>query len=218
MSRPGRAALSFPLLVLTLLLLWTAGCTAPTEPVVVVRKDADPEGYRGGSSLPTPYTMPDKTLVDAAGNAYNLRNSPSKPVTLMFFGYTNCPDVCIGVLSDVATALSRMPEPSRLQVQMIYVTTDPARDKPKVVGSYLRRFDSSFLGLTGDLPTIKAVANRVGVDIEGTNRLPSGGYEVGHTAQLVGFDKARKGVVRWTPSTPIGDLTADLELLVSKQQ
>jgi protein SCO1/2 len=215
--RSRTAALTLNL-VLALLLLWSAGCTAATKPDVVVRKNPDPAGFRGGASLPQPYTMPDTTLTDTAGHDYNLSTSPSKPVTLLFFGYTHCPDVCIGVLSDVATALTRMPAASRDQIQMIYVTTDPARDKPQVIGSYLKRFDPTFLGLTGELATIKSVANRVGVDIEGKNKLPSGGYEVGHTAQLIGFDKQHRGVVRWTPSTPIGDLTADFELLVAKQQ
>jgi len=204
--------------IVALLLLCAIGCTAPTKPDVVVRRNADPAGYVGGASLPEPYTMPDATLTDTNGNAYNLVSSPSKPVTLMFFGYTHCPDVCIGVLSEVATALSRMPAESRDQVQMIYVTTDPARDTPKVVGKYLERFDPSFLGLTGSLSTIKSVANRVGVDIQGKNRLPSGGYEVGHSAQVIGFDRQHRGVVLWTPSTPIGDLTRDFELLVSRQQ
>jgi protein SCO1/2 len=203
---------------LGLLLLCSAGCTAPSRPDVVVRRSADPAGYRGGASLPQPYVMPNQTLTDTSGNAYNLLTSPSKPVTLMFFGYTHCPDVCVGVLSEVATALQRMRAASRDQVQMIFVTTDPARDTPKVIGAYLDRFDHDFIGLTGDLATIKTLADRVGVDIEGMNRLPSGGYEVGHTAQVIGFDSEHQGVVLWTPSTPIGDLTSDFELLVARQQ
>ena len=218
MSRRRTAGIALRLLVLGLLLVWTVGCTAPAEPDVVVRRNADAEGYLGGASLPQPYTMPDKTLTDTTGHDYNLVTSPSKPVTLTFFGYTHCPDVCIGVLSDVATALSRMPAASRDQVQVIFVTTDPARDNGEVIERYLKRFDPSFIGLTGDLPTIKYVAERVGVDIEGKNKLPSGGYEVGHSAQVIGFDKEHRGVVRWTPSTPIGDLTKDFELLVAKQQ
>ncbi|MET1007706.1 MAG: SCO family protein [Propionibacteriaceae bacterium] len=209
--------MSARVLVLALLLVWAAGCTAPSQ-APVVRVDADPSGFLGGTSLPNPYVMPDQTLTDTSGHDYNLRTSPSKPVTLMFFGYTHCPDVCIGVLSEVATALSRMPVESRDRVQMIFVTTDPARDTPRVVKTYLDRFDPTFLGLTGDLSTIKAVAERVGVDIEGMKKLPGGGYEVGHSAQLIGFDKQHRGVVIWTPSTPIGDLTKDFQHLVAQQQ
>lgn len=203
--------------MLGLLLLWSVGCTAASKPGVD-GEDADARGYLSGVPLPVPYTMPDHTLTDTSGHAYNVRTSPSRPVTLVFFGYTHCPDVCLGVLSEVATALSRMPDAARDQVQMLYVTTDPARDTPEVMGSYLAHIDSSFIGLTGTPSTIRAVADQVGVDILGTNRLPDGGYEVAHTAQLTGFDKEHRGVVRWTPSTPIGDLTQDVELLVARQQ
>lgn len=205
-------------LLVGLLLVLTIGCTAPTPKNAVVTRDADPAGFVGGTSLPQPYVMPDQTLTDTSGNAYNLRTSPSKPVTLMFFGYTHCPDVCIGVLSEVATALARMSESSRDRVQLVFVTTDPARDSEQVIRAYLDRFDPSFIGLTGELATIKRVAGRVGVDIQGMNRLPSGGYEVGHSAQVIGFNREHQGVVLWTPSTPIGDLTRDFELLVAKQQ
>jgi protein SCO1/2 len=207
-------------MVLALLLLWAAGCTAPASDAdrPLVRVDADPAGFLGGSSLPAPYVMPDATLTDSSGGDYNLRTSPSTPVTLVFFGYTHCPNVCIGVLSDVATALSRMPVGSRNQVQLIFVTTDPARDTGQVIKSYLARFDPSFIGLTGDLSTITSVAERVGVDIQGLKKLPGGGYEVGHSTQVIGFDEQHRGVVIWTPSTPIGDLTADFEHLVAQQR
>lgn len=205
--------------MLALLLIWSAGCTAPTKNNAVdVRHDPDPSGFHGGTSLPDPYTMPNKTLTDTSERPYNLATSPSKPVTLVFFGYTHCPDVCLTVLSDVAQALSRMNPASRDHIQMVFITTDPARDNAKVVRAYLARFDPTFIGLTGDLANIKSIAERLGVDIEGTKKLPSGGYEVGHSAQVIGFDKQRKGVVLWTPSTPVGDMTHDFELLVARQQ
>jgi len=219
-SRTGRARQipGVELLVLGLLLVWVVGCTAPSQDNAVVRMPAAPAGYLGGVSLPDPYRMPDATLTDTSGRDYNLMESPSKPVTLLFFGYTHCPDVCVGVLAELATALHRMPVAARDQVQVVFVTTDPARDTPRVVGRYLSRFDDSFVGLTGDLTTIVSVAEKVGVDIEGMQKLPSGGYEVGHSAQVIGFDEHDSGVVLWTPSTPIGDLTDDLQLLVARQQ
>jgi len=205
-------------LLLVLILVSGVGCTAPTKQIAVIGGQGDPGGYRGGTSVPQPYRMPDLTLRDTSGNAYNLLTSPSKPVTLLFFGYTHCPDVCVGVLSEVASALSRMPDGSADQIQLIFITTDPPRDKGPVIESYLRRFDPTFLGLTGDLGTIKTVAGQVGVDITGVHQLPDGGYEVGHSAQVIGFDRHHRGVVLWAPSTPIGDLTQDFELLVAKQQ
>ena len=106
------------------------GCTPAATPILAGR-DPDPAGYLGGTSLPDPYAMPDVSLTDTAGQSYNLVSSPSKPVTLLFFGYTNCPDVCIAVLSDIALALQRMEPADRDQIQVVFVTTDPARDKPQ---------------------------------------------------------------------------------------
>lgn len=190
--------------------------SACSRPAAVITRSDDNGGYRG-AFLGQGYVMPDATLTDAHGQDFNLRSSPSKPVTLVFFGYTNCPDVCIGVLSDTALALQRVDEQTREHIQMVYITTDPARDKPKVIGAYLERFDPSFIGLTGELNEIVDVASDLGVDIQGKKKLPSGGYEIGHSAQVIGFGADRVAEVLWTPSTPIGDLSADFERLVDQQ-
>lgn len=202
------------LLIIGLLVL-LVGCTSP-QPTVT--RSPDPGGYLGGTSVPEPYQLPEATLTDTSGNSYNLATSPSKPAVLLFFGYTHCPDVCVTVLADVAQALNRMNPADRDQVQLVFITTDPARDKPRIVRKYLERFDPTFIGLTGELSTIKAVATRVGVHIEGRNELPSGGYEVGHSAQVIGFNRDRQGVVIWTPETPIADLKHDFALLVERSR
>jgi protein SCO1/2 len=205
-----------PAALLAVSLVLLVGCTAPRQDGAS-QGYADPNGYLGGSSLPEPYTMPDITLTDTSGQPYNLATSPSKPVTLLFFGYTKCPDVCITVLADLATALQRMPSADRDHIQVVFVTTDPARDNGKQIRSYLDRFDSTFVGLTGQLATIKKAAGKVGVDIEGMQKLPSGGYEVGHSAQVIGFDRT-SGVVLWTPETPIAALMHDFTLLVERSR
>jgi protein SCO1 len=197
-------------------LLLISGCTAaPTAPTF--QRNPDPAGYVGGSSLPKPYAMPEVSLTDTSGRPYNLATTPSKPVSLLFFGYTNCPDVCIAVLSDASLALQRLTPADRDQIQLIFITTDPARDKEKRIRSYLDRFNPTFVGLTGPLSTIKRAASEVGVEIEGVKKLPSGGYEVGHSAQVIGFSR-NSGVVIWTPGTPVGALKHDFALLVSRSR
>jgi protein SCO1 len=203
-------------LVAVVVLLLISGCiSAPSGPTG--QRNADPAGYSGGSSLPEPYSMPDVSLTDTSGRPYNLATTPSKPATLLFFGYTHCPDVCITVLSDVALALQRLTPADRDQIQFIFVTTDPTRDKEKQIRRYLDRFNPSFVGLTGPLPMIKRAATQVGVDIQGMEKLPSGGYEVGHSAQVIGFSR-NSGVVLWTPGTPIAALKQDFALLVERSR
>ncbi|HEY6812476.1 MAG TPA: SCO family protein [Propionibacteriaceae bacterium] len=201
---------------MAVVVLLISGCiAAPSGPTG--QRNADPAGYAGGSSLPEPYSMPEISLTDTSGRPYNLATTPSKPVTLLFFGYTNCPDVCITVLSDVTLALQRLVPADRDQIQFIFVTTDPARDKEKQIRRYLDRFNPSFVGLTGPLPMIKRAATQVGVDIQGMKKLPSGGYEVGHSAQVIGFSR-NSGVVLWTPGTPIASLKHDFALLVERSR
>jgi len=186
------------LLALGVLLL-ISGCTAaPTAPVG--QRVADPGGYTGGSSLPNPYSMPEVSLTDTSGRPYNLSTTPS-----------------IAVLSDVSLALQRLAPADRDQIQMVFITTDPARDHEKQIRRYLDRFSPTFVGLTGPMSTIKRAASDVGVEIEGMRKLPSGGYEVGHSAQVIGFSR-NSGVVIWTPGTPIAALKHDFALLVERSR
>jgi len=197
-------------LALVGLLVLVTGCTV-APPVAAL----DRSGYTGGTALAEPYAMPDLSLVDTAGRPYNVATSPSKPVTLLFFGYTHCADVCVAVLADLARSLQGLDSADRDQIQVIFVTTDPGRDRSGQIRSYLDRFDPSFIGLTGDLSDIVALADRVGVDIQRLRKLPSGGYAVAHSAQVIGFSRTA-GVVIWTEQTPIAALTHDFALLVQR--
>jgi protein SCO1/2 len=203
-------------------LLALAGCSGgkekPDNPGgAIIRTTQDPNGLRG-ATLDRPYSLPATTLTDTGGNPFNLVTSTKKPVTLVFFGYTNCPDVCPTVLADVASALTKLDKPVQGQIQLLFVTTDPARDTGPVIRKYLDRFDPSFTGLTGTLPAIKEIAKAVGVPVEGMQKLPSGGYEVGHGAQVIGFGKDDKAHVLWLSNAAIGDLAHDFGKLVEENQ
>lgn len=171
-----------------------------------------------GATLNRPYALPAKSLTDTSGNEFNLVTSTKKPVTLVFFGYTNCPDVCPTVMADVASALTKLDESVRDQVQLLFITTDPSRDTGPVIRKYLDRFDPAFVGLTGSLDSIKDIAKAVGVPVEGMKKLPSGGYEVGHGAQVLGFGKNDKAGVLWLSNAAIGDLAHDFGKLVEDNQ
>ncbi|MDX6241703.1 MAG: hypothetical protein QOG10_6527 [Kribbellaceae bacterium] len=207
-----------------MVLLALAGCSSGAKQSsdnpggAIIRTPAgDPNGLRG-AILDHPYALPAKSLTDTSGNEFNLVTSTKKPVTLIFFGYTNCPDVCPTVMADVASALTKLDKSVRDQVQMLFITTDPARDSGPVIRKYLDRFDPSFVGLTGQLASIKEIAGAVGVPVEGMKKLPSGGYEVGHGAQVLGFGKNDKATVIWLSNASIGDLAHDFGKLVEQNQ
>lgn len=206
--------------------LAAAGCAAPGETAapqgkardrsgVIIETPTNPSGYRGIVVKNNPYRMPDVTLTDTSGRSFNLRRDTDKPVTLLFFGYTNCPDICPTTVASVASALRQMDPQARDRIQFILITTDPKRDTPKVLREYLDRFDSSFVGLTGPMPKIKQVANPLDVSITGTRQQGAdGGYTVGHTGQVFAFESDGKARLLWTPGTPVGDLRHDFAQLV----
>lgn len=186
--------------------LWLAGC-APAGP--------DGSAFQG-AYLETPYQLPDATLTDTSGRPFNLRTGADRPALVVFFGYTNCPDICLGVLTDVATALNRLDADVRDKVQVLFITVDPDRDTPAVIREYLDRIDPGFIGLTAPPATVAAVAAPLGVAIEGRTEVP-GGYDVTHSTQLIGFDADRLGRLVWVQGTPIGVLRSDLTELVRQQ-
>jgi protein SCO1/2 len=194
------------LAVLAAVVLALAGCAAPGP---------SGDGFEG-AYLETPYQLPEAVLTDTSGADFNLRTGSDRPVLVLFFGYTNCPDICLGVLSDLATALNRLDAGVRDKVQVLFITVDPDRDTAPVMREYLDRIDPGFIGLTAPLPVVEAVAGAMGVAIEGRTPV-KGGYEVTHSTQLIGFDADRLGRLVWVQGTPIGTLRADLAELVRQQ-
>ena len=190
-----------------------AGC-APAATVTV--PSADPSAY-GGAQLDEPYQLPDLTLTDTNGKDFSVRSGSPKPVLVFFFGYTNCPDICLSVLTDLASAVTRLPDDVRNRMQVVFVTVDPHRDTPAAMATYLARIDPGFVGLTGDPKTIQQLAASMGVAIEGIEDHHDGAYDVTHSTQVIGFDAQRRGVIVWTQGTAIGTFRADFERLVRQQ-
>ncbi len=167
-----------------------------------------------GAVLAEQYRMPDVSLTATDGSAYSLSQGPDAALTLVFFGYTQCPDICQVVMADITSALARLDAPTREQVAMLFITSDPARDDPATLREYLDRFDPSFEGLTGPLARIVRVGERLGVAIEKGPRLPSGGYEVAHGTQIVGVEADGRAPIVWTQGTSAEQLAHDIVRLL----
>jgi protein SCO1/2 len=95
----------------------------------------------------------------------------------------------------------------------VFVTTDPARDTESVLRTYLARFNPDFVGVTGPIGQINALGKPMGVYIKKGQKLPSGGYEVDHTANVISVH-AGTGDLVWTASTSQSDMAADLEKIL----
>ena len=130
----------------------------------------------------------DFKLKDPAGKERTLADFPNK-VVMVFFGFTQCPDVC-------PTALARAVEMRGImgadadKVQVVFITIDPERDTPEILKAYTEAFDPTFLGLRGDLAETKATADAFKVFYQ---KVPTGSsYTMDHTSLTYVFDQKGK--------------------------
>jgi len=166
-----------------------------------------------GSVVDPPFTVSKDELVDTDGDAYSLTESTDKRLTMVFFGYTNCPDICGLVMGNLASAMTRLDEKDRDQVDVVFVTTDPDRDTDEVLRRYLDRYDKSFIGVTGPIEEIAAVGKSIAVGMG--EKLPTGGYEVdAHTTQVTGIDSDDQAPIYWSQTTSSKQFADDIHTLL----
>lgn len=116
----------------------------------------DADGFAGTLVKPAP-PRPALVLPDTEGQHFDLRDRPDGEVTVVFFGYTHCPDVCPTTMADLAQARRSLPERLRPGVQIVFITEDPERDTPPVLREWLDRFDADIVGLLGGTPETQRV-------------------------------------------------------------
>ena len=160
-----------------------------------------------GTWLPQAKNVSDFQLQDIYGHPFtraDLRGAP----TLVFFGFTHCPDVCPTTL----VKLVQIRKQSGIAaLRVLFVTVDPQRDTPQAVAQYVHAFDPDFLGATGDAAAIGAVAKQFGVAVSRVE-LPGGDYTMDHSAVVSLLDDAGRIVAIFTPPFDIATFAADLRL------
>lgn len=165
------------LIVLCFLVLGLSGC---------VRQSADAPVFVG-VSLEAGALDGRFDLVDHHGQSRRLEDFRGKVVAI-FFGYTHCPDVCPTTLANVARGVKQMGDAGR-QVQVLFVTLDPERDRPEVLARYVPAFDKSFLGLSASPEVIAETAARFRIYYKKVESAGRSRYTIDHTAGVVVFDK-----------------------------
>ncbi len=193
-ARPRARAVA-PALLLALTVL-VAGCGGD-----------DPAPF-SGTVLDNPYRVPDTDLTDTDGEPFSLAADTDERLTLVFFGYVRCPDICPAVLNHLASALTRLDDADRDDVQVVFVSSDPTHDTPPRIRDYLDRYDESFVGLTGDLDTVVEVGQGLAVGID---RQDPGG----HTTTIIGIDSDDEAPVFWRQDASPSQLADDIHTLLS---
>lgn len=126
------------------------------------------------------------TLTDQHGQPYTLSEQRGKLV-LIFFGYTNCPDVCPITLSEFKRVKAMLGEQAE-RVEFVYITVDPERDTVERMAQYLPNFDPQFVGLSGDVAKMEPIWKAYGVLREKRDAGSAAGYLVDHSTRTYLID------------------------------
>jgi len=164
----------------------------------------------------------DFQLTDHNGKPRTLADFKGKVVTI-FFGYTQCPDVCPTTMTQMHEVMQKLGKQAD-QVQVLFVTVDPERDTQQLLKEYVPAFDTRFLGLRGDAQATAAVAKEFKIFYQKVPGKTPGSYTVDHSAGSYVFDKAGKLrlFVRHAPpnedaSVANERLVSDIKLLLADQ-
>jgi len=188
-----------------------------SDPVAVVSEDSSSKG--AVTVLDQPFEKPDLVLTDTHGKKYDLRAETQKRPTLVYFGYTHCPDVCPLTMNNIAVAKKHLSRAEQDKLRVVFVTTDPKRDTPAELGKWLKGIDPDIVGLTGDFAKIQAGARSLGISIEPTTKDKNGKIVSTHGTQVIAFSpRTDAGYLLYSQDATVDDYTKDLPKIVQGQK
>lgn len=222
-ARRGFGAALAAFRVLVALVVLTAGCRMEADE----RAEADAReaetGLRG-FVMPGPPIRPDFVLADARGGEFDFRAETDGFLTLLFFGYTYCPDVCPIHMSSIAEVKRDLGVELARRIRVVFVTVDPERDTPERLRSWLAAFDDEFIGLYGEPDVVDAIQLSLGlppaivpeITAEPADTVadtPVDDYTVGHGSPVLAFSADGRLLVRYPFGTRQEDWLHDLPIL-----
>jgi protein SCO1/2 len=160
--------------------------------------------------------MPDLALELTAESGETITASRFEDrVTLLFFGYTNCPDICPVTMGKLATVMGKLPASVAEQVRVLFVSVDPDRDTPKRLRQYTGAFGERFIGATGTQQQLRALSKRYRVTYSyGSDKGEGGSYLVSHSSAVFVFDDQSRVRLMFRQDDSIDAMAADLKRLV----
>ncbi|MFJ2771615.1 SCO family protein [Streptomyces sp. NPDC087300] len=216
--RTGRGRTLAAAAVLTAAALTLAACGSEDKPTADVSVESD--SGKAATVLDNPYKKPNLVLKDVNGKKYDLRKETEGKATLLYFGYTHCPDACPLTMGNIAVAKkelekSGLSKAERDKLRVVFVTTDPDRDTAPRLKEWLNGVDKDFVGLTGDFATIQAGASQVAISVEPTKKDKKGKLVSMHGKQVIAYSpKTDKGYVLYSDEATAADYTRDLPKII----
>lgn len=133
-------------------------------------------------------SRPSFVLTDTKGRRFDFAAETKGYPTLLYFGYTSCPDVCPIHFANIAGGLAQLPPELRTRIRVVFVGVDPPRDSPDSIRRWLGHFDASFIGLTGTDEELAAAQSAAEVPLATRGAVgPDGTYAVSHAGWVFGF-------------------------------
>jgi protein SCO1/2 len=193
-----------------------SACNAgtPARPPAATPTTSDATPYTG-TVIRIPLAKPDAVLTDTSGQPFDFRNQTDGYVTLVYVGYTHCPDACPTYMATIASAMARLPGNIRNRIKVLFITDDPARDTPQVMRTWLDLFDKTFIGLTGDDATLAKVLETLDVQPGAPTDLGNGDYSVRHAAYVIAYTQDNLAHLRYLSQATVSDWISNLATLVT---
>src|SRR4051812_12433378 len=185
-------------LLVTLAILLLAGCNKAYEFHGTVLEPPKPATEIGGTNFD--------------GQPFRLQALQGK-VVVAFFGYTNCPDVCPLTLANMNAVYEKLGDQAK-RVAFVFISTDPARDTPKRLATYVAAFNPTFYGVNVPAPALDTVKRGYGVYAEKNKEVQAqsaNNYFVDHTGYVYIIDQQGQWRLTFPYNAPIEDLVADIE-------
>ena len=211
-TRRQRLAASAALLAFLL----AAGDPASSTSIAAQGLERQPDGWRG-LPLEVDRQLPDVTLLDVDDTPVELDEAFRGTPTLLFFGYTSCPDICPVHLAAIASAMDASGTEYD-EIDVVFVSVDPERDTPERIEEYLANFSTEMVGLHEDLEVVGEALTELdlpGPVVSGPD--PRGdGDLIAHPAQVIGFDADGEARRVWPFGARRSDWVADMPRIVEE--
>jgi protein SCO1 len=169
--------------------------------------------YKG--NIVSPVAKPSGTLTADDGKQYNIRAITKGVVTLLYFGYTHCPDLCPLTMSNTAVAIRELPKADQSKVRVLFVSVDPGRDTLARLRSWLGNYNPAFIGLRGTLKQVEAFEQQTGLPDGPEFSDGAGQVQLDHATEMFAYGTDNVAHEAFFPSTPPANMANDLKLLVA---
>ncbi len=174
-------------------------------------------GEMRGMEFDPPLAKPSFVFPTADGKMYDFRKETDGDVTLVFFGYTHCPDICPVHMSNIMAVLKKMSESDVRRIHVLFITTDPVRDTEQRLSEWLKAIDPRIIGLRPKTEDAIRVQSELGIQpalVLAPKPGHEGNYDVSHAAQVVAFTPDNLGRVAYASGTRQTDWAHDIPLLL----